>query len=175
VQPTSPRPSPPEPAGAAAGAGGLPATAGTGGSPAAGPGCGGFYTARDARNQRRANLWLFAATLAYLGATAAIHWRASLPRALPWLLAGLTALLFIVAVRSLLVFLRGADELLRKIQIEALALGFGAGAVFSLLYPLFEKLGGPEVGENATPLVMMLAWGAGSWLGARRYAGSGAP
>ncbi len=142
---------------------------------AAGPGCAGFYTVRDARNQRRANFWLFAATLAYLGATAALRWRASLPAALPWLLAGLTALLAIVAVRSFLVFLRAADELLRKIQTEALALGFGTGAVFSILYPLLEKLGAPEIGENATALAMMLAWGAGSWLGARRYGGSGAP
>jgi hypothetical protein len=166
VPPTSPRPSLPEPAETAAGAGG---------SPAGGPGCAGFYNARDARNQRRANAWLLAATIAYVGATAALRWRALLPPALPWLLAGLTTLLAVVAVRRFLVFLRAADELLRKIQTEALALGFGTGAVFSILYPLLEKLGAPAIGENATALVMMLAWGAGSWLGVRRYGGSGAP
>ena len=144
------------------------------GAPVAEPGCAGFYTPRDAKNLRRFNLWVLAATLAYLGATAALHWRESIPPALPWLLTGVALLLAIQAARRYLLFLRQADELLRRIQTEALALGFGLGAVFSLLYPLLEKLGAPEVGQNATPVVMMLAWSAGSWLGTRRYCGSGA-
>lgn len=135
------------------------------------PECGGFYTARDARNQRRFNLWVLAAALAYLGATAALRWRESIPGALPWLLTGLTLVLAIQAIRIYLVFLRGADELLRRIQMEALALGFGSGAVFSLLYPLLERLGAPELDGHATAVVMMLSWSAGSWLGTRRYSG----
>jgi hypothetical protein len=165
VHPTSPRPPVPEPVENAAEAGG---------SPLAAPGCAGFYTARDSRNQRRFNVWLLAATLAYLGATAALRWRASIPRALPWLLTGLTVLLAIQATRAYLAFLRAADELLRGIQTDALALGFGSGAVFSLLYPLLASLGAPELDEHATAVVMMLAWSAGSWLGTRRYRGSSA-
>jgi len=76
-----------------------------------------------------------------------------------------------LATRSYLVFLRQADELLRRIQTEALAMGFAAGAVFSLLYPLFAGLGAPRLGENVTAAVMMLSWGAASWIGTRRYAG----
>lgn len=129
----------------------------------------GFYTARDARNQRRFNLWLFATMTAYVGATAAMRWRAALPRPVPWLATALTAALAIVATRSYLDFLRAADELLRKIQTEALGLGFGAGAVFSLLYPLCEDLGAPTLDPQVTVLVMMLFWGAGTWLGTRRY------
>lgn len=138
------------------------------------PGCKGSLTARDVAYQRRTNLWVFAATLAYLGAKAALRWRHSLPRALPWILVGLAFVLAILAVRSYQVFLRGADELLRKIQTEALALGFASGAVYSMLYPLLEGLGAPEVGGNATALVMMLSWGVGTWLGTRRYSGVGA-
>jgi hypothetical protein len=145
------------------------------GSSSAEPGCAGFYTARDAGNQRRFNVWLLAAALAYLGATATLRWREAVPRALPWLLAGLAWLLAILAIRSYLVFLREADELLRRIQTEALALGFGAGAVLSLLYPLLEGLGAPALDGNMTVLVMMLSWAAGSWLGTRRYSGSSAP
>jgi|HubBroStandDraft_3_1064219.scaffolds.fasta_scaffold06469_5 hypothetical protein len=44
-----------------------------GGSSSAGPGCGGFLTPRDARNQRRFNAWLLAAMLAYVGAPAALR------------------------------------------------------------------------------------------------------
>jgi hypothetical protein len=135
------------------------------------PECGGFYTARDSRNQRRFNVWMLAAALTYLGATAALRWRESIPGALPWLLTGLTLVLAIQAIRIYRVFLRGADELLRRIQMEALALGFGSGAVFSLLYPLLERLGAPELDEHATAVVMLLSWGAGSWLGTRRYSG----
>jgi hypothetical protein len=147
----------------------------TGISSSSEPGCGdGFYTARDARNQRRFTLWMLAAALAYLGATAALRWRAALPGALAWLpptLTGLAGLLAILAIRRYVIFLRQADELLRRIQTEALAFGFGAGAVVAMLYPLLEMLGAPRLGGYAIALVMMLAWSAGSWLGTRRYAG----
>lgn len=142
------------------------------------PGCGsGFYTARDARNQRRFTLWMLATGIVYLGATAALRWRAALPGALawlPWLLTSLAWLLAFQAIRRYVIFLRQADELLRRIQTEALALGFGAGAVVSMLYPQLEMLGAPRLGGTAAALVMMLAWSVGTWLGARRYAGKSA-
>ena len=153
----------------------LDTSAETGGS-SDDPACvlGGFYTARDSRNQRRYNLWVLAAALAYVGATAALRWRESIPAALPWLLAGVAWLLAILAIRSYLVFLREADELLRRIQLEALGLGFGSGAVVAFLYPLLEGLGAPKLDGYATAVVMMLSWSAGSWLGARRYSRRGA-
>jgi hypothetical protein len=172
VDPTRPHPPRPEPA---------PAT-----EPE--PKCASFYTARDRRNERRVNLWLPAAALAYAAATAAQRWHESLPRALPWLqrfpglqtlhwltwlLAGLATLCTVQAVRSYLVFLREADELLRRIQTEALALGFGVGAAFSLLYPLLAQLGAPDFGGNGIFVVMMLSWSAGIWLGSRRYSRGG--
>ena len=157
VDPAGPRSSRPEP---------VP-------SPPDEPACAGFYTPRDSRNQRRLNVWLIAASLAYAGATAAFRWRGSIPGWLPWLLGGFTFLLAIQATRSYLVFLRDADELLRRIQTEALALGFGAGAITSLLYPLLEKLGAPRLGGNATFVVMMLSLSLGAWLGTRRYSGTG--
>jgi hypothetical protein len=159
------RPASPEPLGTSAEADG---------SAAQRPACASFYTARDLRNQRRFLAWMLAGSLAYVGATLALK-RQAVPRALAWALAGLAWLLAILAVRSYLLFLRQADELLRRIELEALALGFGAGAVFSLLYPLLERLGAPELGGYATPLVMMLSWSAGAWLGTRRYSGRGAP
>ncbi len=166
MDPTRPRPPLPEP---------LETVTEADRSSAAEPGCAaGFYTARDSRNLRRVNLWMLAAALAYVGATAALRWRESIPRVLPWLLAGLVLLLAIQATRSYLVFLRGADELLRRIQTEALALGFGSGAVFSLVYPLLAMLGAPALDGHATAVVMLLSWSAGVWLGTRRYAGRSA-
>lgn len=172
MEPTRSRPSAAHPQ-AAAEPGDVPDEAE---DPSGAAGCEGFYTARDARNQRRFNLWLFAAVLAYLGATAALRWRGSIPGSLqwlPWLLVGGATILASLATRSYLVFLRAADELLRRVQTEAMALGFGAGAIFSLLYPLFEQLGAPVLDGAVTAVVMMVSCGAGAWLGTRRYAGGG--
>jgi hypothetical protein len=130
----------------------------------------GRYSARDARLQLRTNYWLFAAALSFVAATAALRYRSVVPWALAALAVALTLALFALAIRSYLTFLHGADELLRKIQTEALALGFAVGAAFSMLYPLLQGLGAPELGSHATPMVMISCWALGSWLGERRYA-----
>jgi len=135
----------------------------------AGLGWGGFYTARDARFQRRVLLWMLTFALAYVAAAAALRFRAALPAALPWLAVGAALALAFQVTRSYVQFLRGADELLRRIEIEALALGFAAGSAFAMLYPLLVRLGAPAVDGYWTALVMMLGWAAGGWLGLRRY------
>src|SRR5688572_20225060 len=50
---------------------------------------------------------------------------AGLPRPLAWALASVPLLLGVVMVAMYVRFLRVADELLRKIQLEGIALGFG--------------------------------------------------
>jgi hypothetical protein len=138
------------------------------------PGCAtGLYTARDLRHQIRFLLWMAATAAGYIGATAAQRHGASIPMPLRWGIVGLACLLALQAIRSYLAFLRTADELLRRIQMEALALGFGVGAAFSVLYPLLEGLGAPRLSGRAGALAMLLAWSAGSWIGERRYSGKG--
>ena len=89
---------------------------------------------------------------------------------LGWTLAVLTLVLALLAFRSYLVFLRSADELLRRIQLEGLALGFGAGAVFMLTYRLFERLGAPKLDSGDPFVIMMVFWAIGQYMGMRRYA-----
>jgi hypothetical protein len=132
--------------------------------------CAALYTPRDLANQRRFNLWLAAAAVAYIGASAAVRWRASLPGPVPWLAIGGGVLLVLAAMRSYRTFLRDADELLRKVQTEALGLGFGAGALAAFFSPLVDRLAGLEMAAFSPALVMMVAWSAGAWLGTRRYA-----
>lgn len=138
---------------------------------AAEPGCLSFQTAADKRRERRFVLWMLAAALAYVAASAAPRFREGVA-VVPWLLLGLALGLAVQTLRSYLAYLRGADELLRRIQIEALALGFAAGVVFSIYYPLFEPLGAPHAGGRATGLVMMVVWSFCVVIGPRRYSES---
>ena len=126
-------------------------------------------TPRDAKNMGRFLLWLVAAMLAYLAASTAVRHRATLPRLVPWVLLVTAAVLALAAVWRYVIYLRQADEMVRKIEIEALAVGFGAGAVLSLLAPLVATLGLAWLDQYAVAAAMMLSWAAASGLGNLRY------
>jgi hypothetical protein len=127
------------------------------------------YTETDARNVRRTSLWLLGWSLAQVAASIALKTLAVEPPALALGLALLPSLLGLQAVRSYLRFLRETDELQRKIQLDAVALGFGAGMLFMFGYRLLERIGAPVLDTSDPVLVMMLVYAAGLWLGRRRY------
>ena len=83
---------------------------------------------RDKANEKRTNLWagIWIVSLLIAGAST----RSSIgPEWLGWTIGGLSLIPGALLVMSYLRLLREADELLRKIQLEALAIGFGAGFV----------------------------------------------
>lgn len=131
--------------------------------------CSSLYSARDARNMRVFNLWLIAGMLCFSAATILLGEKILAPGPLAWALAIVTIVLIAIAVRSYMVFLREADELLRKIQLEALSLSFGAAALFMLGWRLLERLGAPKLDVDDPFLVMAIVWAAGQWYGFRRY------
>ena len=88
-----------------------------------------------------------------------------------WVLTAATILLFTGTVRAYIVFIRNADELLRKIQVEALALSFGTATIFMIGWRLCERLGAPQLDVDDPLLVMVITWAIGQWMGMRRYAG----
>ncbi|HEX7153552.1 MAG TPA: hypothetical protein VF618_18840 [Thermoanaerobaculia bacterium] len=125
-------------------------------------------TPRDAINIRHFYLWLLAAAAAFVAATLLFDGRfLSGPPA--WALAATVIVLLLFTLRAYLRFLRAADELLRKIHVEALALAFGAGFIFMTGWRLFERLGAFKLDVNDPVLVMMLFFALGLWLGTRRY------
>ena len=127
------------------------------------------YTPRDLRNLRVFNIWTFSAAACFVGVTFLLRKSIVDTGVLGWSLAILTLVLTLLATRAYVVFLRSADELVRRIQLEGLALGFGAGAVFMLPYRLFERLGAPKL-DSADPFVIMaIFWALGQYLGMRRY------
>lgn len=132
-------------------------------------GCDGFLTPRDRQNERRVRRWAAAAGLLYVAATAALRWPSQVPAALPSLLCVATAAVAVWAVVVQIASLRQADELRRRIESEALGLGFGVGVLAALLSPLLPALGLPEPGGAEIAVAMLLAAAVGSWLGVRRY------
>jgi len=118
-------------------------------------GCG---TAADRRNQYWFVGWCLTWALTLSGVSVYLETHSDLRGTGAWLLAGLPFVLSVGALLSYLRFLRNADELLRKIQVEGLAIGFGAGIVFTLGYQVLERVGAPEMSANDTVIIMMAGW-----------------
>lgn len=134
----------------------------------AGWSCSDAMTARDAGNLRRFNVVTLAWAMMFVAATLAIV-QYGVSGLTGWALAAATLLLGLASMATYLRFLRAADELLRKIHLEALAFGFGTAIVFMLFWRLCERLGGPKLDVVDPVLVMVVCWAAGQWLGLRRY------
>ncbi len=58
---------------------------------------------------------------------------------------------------------------MRKIQLEALAIAFGAGALFMIGYRLLEHAGAPEADTPDALAVMAMVWAVATVVGTRRY------
>ena len=107
--------------------------------------CADALTPRDSRNYRVFIIWTAACVTTLTTATILIAERILDRGPAAWTLAGITMVFALLAFRAYLIFLRTADELLRRVQLEGLALGFGGGAVFMSSYWLFERrYGSPE-------------------------------
>jgi hypothetical protein len=130
----------------------------------------GDLTANDERNMRRYNGWLLAWMGVWMAARFLVEWRGEqLAGVLGWGIAALTVVPGVLAIGAYVRFLREADELLRKIQLEALALAFGVGTLFMMTWRLVEKVGGPQLDVNDAVVLMFVVWIGAQWLGARRY------
>ena len=125
--------------------------------------------ARDRQNQRRIVLWAFAWALSFITVTLEItKVRLSFGVTLAGVVAN--ALFGIATVLAYRRFLRETDELRRKIEVEALALAFGAGVVGGLTYWLLMVSGAlPAYGFAYIFALMLLTHSAGVLIGRRRY------
>ena len=123
----------------------------------------------DQRNGNRFAAWCLAWAVCYVGASMTLKGDFDLSTPLVWLLVAIPNLLSLVAVFSYMRFLRMADELLRKIQLEGLAMGFAAGVILVTGYQLFEAAGARELQTDHIIIVMMFSWVAGQMHGMWRY------
>ena len=127
-------------------------------------------TERDRRNQHRVVTWSLAWVLAFLAADYAIE--------LEWidseaLAVAATAVVSIIGLGWLLAFrrfIRDADELMRKIQLDALALAVGVGVVVSFSYSLIANAGiVTEADVLSVVLIMILTYVVSVVTGQRKY------
>ncbi len=127
-------------------------------------------TAADRRNLNRAT-WLLAAwAVAYVGAAMLLK-RGGVPAGpATYLVALVPSALAVLAMLGYYRFLRHAEELQRKIQLEALALGFAAGFVASFGLEIVEKAGLAQPDVSTASVAMVLFYVLGVVLGGRRYA-----
>jgi len=123
----------------------------------------------DQANNKQFTLWCIAWALAIVGATSLITFLEDLPKSLAWLIALAPNALALLALLSYLRLLRMTDELQRKIHIEGLAMGFGAGWMFALGYMALESVGAPQMSLTGMIMVLTAGWMVGTFMAVRRY------
>ena len=126
-------------------------------------------TETDRRNRYRFLGWTIVWVAAFLAASWTLRSDAELAVPVRWAIAIGPIVLGVPALLAYLRFLRTADELVRKIQLDGLAFGFCAGVFFGIGYRLLERVGAPEIDSAMTVAVMSIAWALGQYLASRRY------
>lgn len=126
-------------------------------------------TAADRRNQYRFVICLLAWAITFVSASWVLRNRGDLSPALAWFLALVPNLFAIVALFAYLRFLREADELVRRIQLEGLAFGFGAAVVVAMAWFTLERVGIPQLSGDSVVFIMMMGWVVGQLAATWRY------
>lgn len=73
------------------------------------------------------------------------------------------------ALRAYLIFLNGADELQRRIQLNGFAFAAGATGMVTLTYGFLENAGFPMISWVWIFPMIIAFWGIGSTIAERRY------
>lgn len=127
-------------------------------------------TPTDRRNQWRIIAWALAWAVAYLAVTAGLRSGVVEGRAMSLAGVALCGALGLGTFMAYRRFLIEADELRRKIELEALAAAFGVGVFGGLTYWLLALAGlVSEADVSAIVVLMILTHSVGTVLGLRRY------
>jgi len=128
---------------------------------------------RDQQNIRRLNIWWciwafsWATALVVLGPDESTEGKVAVWK---WVFVGLPLFLSIFAVRAYVKFLKEADELIKRIHLEALALGCGAGIIVGTGFGLLAQVLGHN--EDAAALIwlsILLGYTSGLYRASRKY------
>lgn len=126
-------------------------------------------TAVDQRNLMVFTAWCFVWAVTFCAVTFALKSFPGLEGPVAWMLAMIPIAVGVVTVRAFLRFLREADEFTRKVQLEGIAWGFGAGHLFCVGYFFLERFGAPAIPVILVIVPLAMGWAVGSLLVAARY------
>ena len=127
-------------------------------------------TQRDRRNQAKVNVWGLIWVASWLGVNIGIKYEWMQASALIMVGVLITTLLGIGFIQVYRRFLREADELKRKIELEALAFSVGVGLVGGVSHSILVLAGiVHEWGFDVTVMLICLTYAVSVYLGHRRY------
>ncbi len=125
-------------------------------------------TPTDRANTAVLNRWSLIWALGIIAASWSIKFL-DLPNTLNGLIALAPNVIALFVLRRYLVFLRMTDELLRRIHLEGLAIGFGVSYIFVIGYLIAEGAGAPPLNLTYLVLLMTTGWLVGNVTAMKRY------
>ncbi len=115
-------------------------------------------------------LWAAAAwAICLLSASQLIKHELVTNAVISWLIASLPVVTGTIIIFTYRRYIHQADELQRMIHLRALAMGFAAGWLAISCYPLFERIGAPEIEPSTFGAAMAVTYALGVLLGGRRF------
>jgi drug/metabolite transporter (DMT)-like permease len=126
-------------------------------------------TKAEQRNIRSIWIWCVVWTAGFAAVTTALEAFPQLRGPFVWLLAIIPIALSFPAVLACLRFIREADEFMRKVQLDGIAIGFAAGIVFCLGYYMLEHVGAPHLPIVVATVPLIFGWAIGSFIVAFRH------
>jgi hypothetical protein len=126
-------------------------------------------TEAEQRNIRSVWIWCFVWAAGFSAVTTALEAVPRLRGPFVWLLAMIPLALSFPLVLACLRFIREADEFMRKVQLDGIAIGFAAGFVFCMGYHALEQVGAPHLPMLVAIVPLGFGWAIGSFIVAFRY------
>ena len=130
--------------------------------------CSGQLTERDRKNQWVSTGWIFIWSVAFVVASLVLK-RELIEGPARWAVAIFPTVLGMGTIMVFQRFLAQADELQRKIQLDALAFGFGVGVIGSVGLELLQRAGAPVFDPSSVMMLMIVAYVAVIFVGSRKY------
>lgn len=133
-------------------------------------GCSAELSAGDRENYKRFHWLLLAWAVVLVAATLCLKLWGDAMGLAAYLVALVPTGIFLLAARAYLRFLRGADELTRKIHLEGMAIGFAVAIVILLAYPALEIAGADPLNlQMGLVMPTVLGYSFGVYRAQRRY------
>ena len=126
-------------------------------------------TERDRRNHARFVRWGLAWIAALSLATFFLAHQSIPGTATGWIVASIPAVCMAGMMYRFIEFLRNADELVRNIQLESMAVGFAAAFAVGIGYAVFERAGAPRLEIIDIFQVLVLGYTVGTVVASWRY------